>query len=127
MLEMQLKASGELADSATPYYYPSADGVEILDTYELTVVINATAVAGTVDAKLQCMDPGSGEWFDVTNGAIAQMSSAGVGIVTVDAGFGNRVRVAVTVGTDDATLSVGLIGRQRGDYTQGSSNIGGAS
>ncbi len=111
MIEMQAKAAG-LVEDAT-YYYPSSDGVNIGDCYDLTLIVKASAVTGTLDAKLQTLDPGSQDWFDVASGAITQLTGAGTNLKTVTSGFGSRVRVLAVIGTTSANFSVGLMGKQR--------------
>lgn len=111
MIEMQAKVAG-LVEDAT-YYYPSSDGVYVGDCYDLTLVVKASAVTGTLDAKLQTFDPGQQDWFDVASGAITQLTGAGQQLKTVTSGFGSRVRVCAVIGTTSANFSVGLIGKQR--------------
>ena len=111
VIEYQAKAAGLVEDDT--YHYPSVNGISVSDCYDLTLIVTATAVTGSLDAKLQAFDPGSQDWFDVASGAIAQLTGAGTNLVTVTSGFGSRVRVEATIGTTSANFSVGLIGKQR--------------
>jgi len=111
VIEYQAKAAGLVEDDT--YYYPSLAGVYIGDCYDLSLVVTATAVTGSLDAKLQTFDPGGQDWFDVASGAIAQLTTAGTNLKTVTSGFGSRVRVCAVIGTTSANFSVGLIGKQR--------------
>ena len=111
VIEYQAKAAGLVEDDT--YYYPSSVGVFIGDCYDLTMIVKASAVTGTLDAKFQTFDPGQQDWFDVASGAITQLADAGQQLKTVTSGFGSRVRVCAVIGTTSANFSVGLVGKQR--------------
>lgn len=81
----------------------------LYDHDEILIFLNASAVGGTLDVKVQTKDP-SGEWYDLAT--FSQLSAAGKEAKAITV-FGETLRIAYTVGTSPATFEVTAIAKAR--------------
>lgn len=73
-----------------------------------TVFLNVTAVTGSVDVKVETMDPASEEWFEVV--AFAQAAGVTKECKAVEC-IGSSIRINYAVSAGTATFSVGAVVR----------------
>lgn len=90
----------------------NGDSTEVGEFPSVVAFLNASAVTGTLDVKLQD-SPNGTDWYDIPNGAFTQATAAGTQRLSVS-DIGMHLRAVATVGgtTPSVTATLSVVGNR---------------